>query len=805
MKKINKLVAVLSAAVLSVSMGASLIGCDKRPSGDDGDKKLPIDSVEEYYVTSIDVTTDGSFKTSYSDGEPFDTTGMTVKATWNDGYVEENVSSSKYYVVPSIITDGVTSVTVHYGDASKEVTIASVKIVGIAVLRAPAMTTYFVGETFKIDGLELGWKLDDDSTRAIPNFDLTEVEYDAEHEFVSGDKSVTVKYKDYTLQIPVSVRGRGVKMEVTDESEYVVMSREDGEDPKCVMGTNATLKALASNGDFMQNFAEGDVMTFTFDSDTEQVNLLFQGSSTYVTEYGKNNVWAPLVVEDMQVSRIFDLEVNGRHAPISNHAILPGSRAEDGREDVKYLAKWTEVDLGIINVYTDKPNVVKLKFKENGYRNQDNKTGLPGTMMPAPFIDYLMIGVIEDDDTVTGIEITTQPTKTEYVEGQSFDATGMTVVATHKDGHTTTLPRTSYNVSPNVLTELGENTLTISHAECTDTVNVNVIARVMTGIAITAQPARTEYGIGQSFDPTGMIVTANYNDGSTETVTDYTYAPNGVLTLTDNKITVSANGFSATVDITVSNVEVVESYTVTGVPTDEFVVGDALPNVDASAITVTANYYSGNTKTFNSDEYDVSVPTGNAELGSAVVITLKDEAQTKIVRRLRVTTEKLNITEDNIAAGGYKYRDDAAWAVGAYNGDFVQNCVSGSVVRFTVVAESDTVVELILTGASGCVQAKAANGQPKIMNDMFANFMFDLYVNNEKVEMSETAKFAGGDYGVGSNENLAKWSDANLGEVSLKAGNNVIELRFKANYQNSDKSTATPNLDYLTVRQTANT
>ena len=111
---------------------------------------------------------------------------MTVKATWNDGYVEENVSSSKYYVVPSIITDGVTSVTVHYGDASKLLEINPVKITGVAVLRPPAMTTYFVGETFRIDGLELGWTLDDGTTRSIPNFDVTDVVFDAEHVFRVG-------------------------------------------------------------------------------------------------------------------------------------------------------------------------------------------------------------------------------------------------------------------------------------------------------------------------------------------------------------------------------------------------------------------------------------------------------------------------------------------------------------------------------------------------------------------------------------------------------------------------------------------
>lgn len=795
MKKSNRFAAVLSAVTLSVCMCVPFVGCDKRSEGSgEEDGRLPVDSVEEYYVTGIEIETDERFKTSYADGEPFDTTGMTVKATWNDGYVEENVSSSKYYVVPSIITDGVTSVTVHYGDASKLLEINPVKITGVAVLRPPAMSTYFVGETFRIDGLELGWTLDDGTTRSIPNFDVTDVVFDAEHVFASGDKSVSLEYAGYTFDISVSVRGRGVKMEVTDESEYVVMSRDDGKDPKCVMGTNATLKAMASNGDFMQNFAEGDIMTFTFDSDTAQVNLLFQGSSTYVTEYGKVTTWAPLVVEDMQVSRIFDLEVNGRSAPISNHAILPGARAADGKEDVKYLANWTEVDLGIVNVYTDKPNVVKLKFKDNGYRNQDGNTGMVGTMMPAPYIDYLMIGVVEDGDTVTGIEITTEPAKKEYVEGQSFDAAGMTVVATHKDGRKTELPRTAYNVTPNVMTELGENVLTISHAECTDSVTVNVIERIMTGIEITAEPTIKDYGIGQAFDPTGMIVSAEYNDGSTEPITDYTFSPDGVLTDSDTVITISAYGFTATVNVTVSNVEIVESYTVTGVPTDALSVGDPLPTIDASAITVTAHYYSGNTKTFSASEYELSVPTGNAELGSAVVITLKDESGTKIARCFNVS-RKIEILPSD--AGGIGENGGNATIETSTNpsgGKYVKN-VNGQTLKIEFDAQETNTGRLVLRGSSTRVTADNFGE----IGEMLAKKCMKLKVNGNEIVIADNIRFIGKskeDCNGKGVVNLGNWCDLVFDGIPFVSGKNTVEFSFiKDAYPNNPS----PYLDTLTV------
>ena len=53
---------------------------------------------------------------------------------------------------------------------------------------------------------------------------------------------------------------------------------------------------------------------------------------------------------------------------------------------------------------------------------------------------------------------------------------------------------------------------------------------VLDSIAVTAGPAKTVYTEGESFDSTGMTVTANYKDGSKIPVTGYTVTPSGALT-----------------------------------------------------------------------------------------------------------------------------------------------------------------------------------------------------------------------------------------------------------------------------------
>lgn len=83
---------------------------------------------------------------------------------------------------------------------------------------------------------------------------------------------------------------------------------------------------------------------------------------------------------------------------------------------------------------------------------------------------------------------------------------------------------------------------------------------VPTSLAVTTNPNQMTYVVGQSFDPTGMVVTATYSDGSEKVVTEYTYSPTGALTVNDTTISISYTDTGVTVDTTLA-------ITVTGVNT----------------------------------------------------------------------------------------------------------------------------------------------------------------------------------------------------------------------------------------------
>lgn len=72
-----------------------------------------------------------------------------------------------------------------------------------------------------------------------------------------------------------------------------------------------------------------------------------------------------------------------------------------------------------------------------------------------------------------------------------------------------------------------------------------------TSISVTSMPDKTQYAIGDNFDPHGMEITATYADGSTAVVKGWTYDLYTTLKSTDTKITVFYGDLTATVPISV--------------------------------------------------------------------------------------------------------------------------------------------------------------------------------------------------------------------------------------------------------------
>lgn len=155
------------------------------------------------------------------------------------------------------------------------------------------------------------------------------------------------------------------------------------------------------------------------------------------------------------------------------------------------------------------------------------------------------------------IAVTTPPTKTSYLSGESFDPAGMVVTATYSNG--AKLAATGYAVEPSGPLSDGMTSVTIRYTEggrsVTTTQAVTVIPKLVS-IAVTTPPTKTAYRYGEAFSAVGMVVTATYTDGNSAAVTGYTTSPASFTSLGDQSVTVkyTENGVSVavTTPVTVS-------------------------------------------------------------------------------------------------------------------------------------------------------------------------------------------------------------------------------------------------------------
>lgn len=156
------------------------------------------------------------------------------------------------------------------------------------------------------------------------------------------------------------------------------------------------------------------------------------------------------------------------------------------------------------------------------------------------------------------IEVTTKPTKTSYLAGDSFNSAGMVVTASYGTGQAVlaTAEVSGYSVSPSVLTD-GTTSVTITYSEggetCTTTLAVTVTHR-LSAITVTTKPNKLTYEYGDTLVTAGMVVTASYSDFQTKTVTGYSCSPTTFSTIGNQVVTVSytENGVTQTTTFNVT-------------------------------------------------------------------------------------------------------------------------------------------------------------------------------------------------------------------------------------------------------------
>ena len=215
--------------------------------------------------------------------------------------------------------------------------------------------------------------------------------------------------------------------------------------------------------------------------------------------------------------------------------------------------------------------------------------------------------------TLESIAITALPNKTHYLVGKdSFSTEGGKVTLYYNNGTRDVIDLTSSMVSGFSNQTVGTNTLTVSYEGKTATFSVTIDEKSLTDISVTTRPSKLTYLEGDSFDKTGMIVTAYYNNDTSEIVTNYTVS--GYTSTPGTKtITVSYNSKTTSFTVTVQ-AKSVSAIAVTTKPTKLTYIEET--ELDDAGMVLTVYYNNDTSETVTTgwvSEYDFS------EIGTAAV------------------------------------------------------------------------------------------------------------------------------------------------------------------------------------------
>ena len=151
--------------------------------------------------------------------------------------------------------------------------------------------------------------------------------------------------------------------------------------------------------------------------------------------------------------------------------------------------------------------------------------------------------------TLSSVAVSGTPDKTTYEADDAFDPTGLVVTGTYSDGsHAKISKGITWTVTPEKLTA-GETSVIVkatvdgvTSAEHTVEGLTVTAARTLSSVTLEGNPTKTTYIVGETFDPTGIKVMANYTTGDPKDVTSEAIFnfDNSALTLSTTSMAVTA-------------------------------------------------------------------------------------------------------------------------------------------------------------------------------------------------------------------------------------------------------------------------
>ena len=246
--------------------------------------------------------------------------------------------------------------------------------------------------------------------------------------------------------------------------------------------------------------------------------------------------------------------------------------------------------------------------------------------------------------SVTGIEITAQPTKTAYTEGETFDPAGM-VVSKLLDNSTKEEVK-DYTIDKTGALTPQDTKITVTWGEFQATVTITVTAKevVATGIEIATPPTKTTYLVGERFDAKGMTVNKVMSDDTKIAVTDFTVNKTEPLSTADTSVTVTWQTFTATQNITVREPQVTEIQIVKKPNKTVYAPGETF---DPTGMEVRKLFENGKTEPLT----DFTIENGTLQKGDVVVTVCWNKLKVNVAVTVAEAKPVRSVTDVEIYSG----------------------------------------------------------------------------------------------------------------------------------------------------------
>ena len=452
------------------------------------------------------------------------------------------------------------------------VTVTAKKVTAVEVVAQPTKTQYFVGETFDPAGMQIQVTYNNGTKSDYSTYDFSTLPGTVTFATVStttaGTKTVRLTYKEGNTSVSTTFRITVVAVKPT-KIEFL-----NAPTKKFYVG-DASTAFNAAGLDVHVTYNNGT----TRDFDATELNINYSGFDTTTAK----TITMTGTYEG--VSGTFDVVIN----PVE----LVSVAVKTMPNKTKYYVGDTFDQTGL--TLTATYNNGKTETIANGITCTGFSSDAVGSKTVTASYGGKSTTFNVDIEAVklVSIAVKTNPTKMSYYQGEALDSTGLTLTATYNNGKTETVT-TGFTCSALDSSSAGQKTITVTYQGLTTTFSVTVIAVNLVSVAVKTMPNKTSYFTGESFDQTGLTLTATYNNGNTETIssgiscTGFSSATAGQKT-----VTASYGGKSTTFTVEVKAI-VPTGITVKTAPNKtEYFVGDSY---DGTGLVVNVTYNNGTNK-----------------------------------------------------------------------------------------------------------------------------------------------------------------------------------------------------------------